>query len=106
MLSFLRTLARAHPSRVVWLRETSAARAQLELLNSYDGDLREDANRLTNRIRALLATYWPALERALGDRLDTIGGTALLTRYPSAPQLRQAGARRLVKLASRYPSRA
>ncbi len=77
----LADVARAHPSRVVWLRETSAARAQLELLNSYDADLREDANRVTNRLRALLATYWPALERALDDRLDTIGGTALLARY-------------------------
>jgi transposase len=69
----------------------------LELLSGYDGDLRGDANRLTNRLRAVLATHWPALERALGDRLDTIGGTALLTRYPGAPQLRHAGARRLVK---------
>jgi len=94
----LADIARAHPNRLVWLRETSAARAQLELLNGYDTDLREDANRLTNRMRALLATYWPALERALGDRLDTIGGTALLRRYPSAPQLRQAGAKRLVAL--------
>jgi hypothetical protein len=40
----------------------------------------------------------PALECALDDRLDTIGGTALLKRYPSAPQLRQAGAKRLVTL--------
>jgi|tagenome__1003787_1003787.scaffolds.fasta_scaffold20869302_2 transposase len=94
----LADIARAHPNRLVWLRETSAARAQLELLNGYDTDLREDANRLTNRMRALLATYWPTLERALGDRLDTIGGTALLRRYPSAPQLRQAGAKRLVAL--------
>jgi transposase len=94
----LADIARAHPARVVWLSETSAARAQLELLSSYDGDLRGDANRLTNRMRALLATYWPALERALADRLDTIGGTALLARYPSSPQLRHAGARRLVKL--------
>lgn len=94
----LADIARAHPNRLVWLRETSAARAQLELLNGYDTDLREDTNRLTNRIRALLATYWPALERALGDRLDTIGGTALLKRYASAPQLRQAGAKRLVAL--------
>src|ERR1700716_2854972 len=94
----LADIARAHPNRLVWLRETSAARAQLELLNGYDTDLREDANRLTNRMRALLATYWPALERALGDRLDTIGGTALLEHYPSAPQLRQAGAKRLATL--------
>ena len=94
----LADVARAHPNRLVWLRETSTSRAQLELLNSYDADLREDANRLTNRMRALLAAYWPALERALADRLDTIGGTTLLTRYPSAPQLRQAGAKRLVSL--------
>jgi transposase len=90
-------IGRAHSGRVVWLQETRSDRAQLELLSSYDGDLRGDANRLTNRLRALLATYWPALERALGDRLDTIGGTALLTRYPGVPQLRHAGARRLVK---------
>ena len=94
----LADIARAHPSRVVWLQETSAARAQLELLSGYDADLRGDANRLTNRLRALLATYWPALERALGDRLDTIGGAALLKRYPGTPQLRQAGAKRLVAL--------
>jgi len=94
----LADIGRAHSGRVVWLQETRSDRAQLELLSSYDGDLRGDANRLTNRLRALLATYWPALERALGDRLDTVGGTALLMRYPSAPQLRHAGARRLVKL--------
>jgi transposase len=91
----LADIARAHPNRMVWLTETSAARAQLELLSSYDSDLRGDANRLTNRLRALLATYWPAFERALGDRLDTIGGTVLLKRYPGAPQVRQAGAKRL-----------
>jgi len=83
---------------VVWLQETSVARAQLELLSGYDADLRGDANRVTNRLRALLATYWPALERALGDRLDTIGGAALLKRYSSSPQLRKAGAKRLVAL--------
>jgi len=94
----LADIGRAHPSRLVWLEETRSDRAQLELLSSYDGDLRGDANRVTNRLRALLATYWPALERALGDRLDTIAGTALLMRYPSAPQLRRAGSRRLVKL--------
>src|SRR6266542_3563209 len=94
----LADVARAHPSRVVWLQETSVARAQLELLSGYDADLRGDANRVTNRVRALLATYWPALERALGDRLDTIGGAALLKRYSSSPQLRKAGAKRLVAL--------
>jgi transposase len=94
----LADVARAHPRRVVWLTETSDARVHLELLSGYDADLRADANRLTNRLRALLATYWPSLERALDDRLDTIGGTVLLKRYPSAPQIRQAGPKRLVAL--------
>jgi hypothetical protein len=90
----LADIGRAHSGRVVWLQETTSDRAELELLNSYDGDLRGDANRLTNRLRALLATYWPALERALGDRLDTIGATALLMRYPGVPQLRHSCAMR------------
>jgi hypothetical protein len=80
----LADVARAHPQRVAWLEETSGARAQLELLSGYDADLRGDANRLTNRLRALLSTYWPAFERALGDRLDTIGGAALLQRLPES----------------------
>jgi len=94
----LADVARAHPNRVVWLRETSAARTQLELLNSYDADLREDAHRLTNRIRALLATYWPAFERAFGDLFHTIRGPDLLQSCSIAPKLRQAGAKRLVTL--------
>jgi hypothetical protein len=65
----LADVARAHPNRVVWLEPTSEALAHLELLCGYDADLRGDANRLTNRLRALLGTHWPALERALGERL-------------------------------------
>jgi hypothetical protein len=61
------------------------------LLCDYDADLRGDANRLTNRLRALLGTHWPALERALGERLDTRGVLALLQQYPSGPALEAAG---------------
>jgi transposase len=87
----LADVARAHPSRIVWLEQTSDALAHLELLCGYDADLRGDANRLTNRLRALLGTYWPALERALGERLDTRGVLALLQQYPSGPALKEAG---------------
>jgi hypothetical protein len=62
---------------------------------SYDADLRSDANRLTNRLRALLGTYWPALERALGERLDTRGVLAVVQKYPSGPALKKAGVARL-----------
>jgi transposase len=87
----LADVARAHPSRVVWLEPTSEALAHLELLCGYDADLRGDANRLTNRLRALLVTHWPALERALGERLDTRGVLTVLQQYPSGPALQAAG---------------
>jgi transposase len=87
----LADVARAHPNRVVWLEPTSEALAQLELLCGYDADLRGDANRLANRLHALLATHWPALERALGERLDSRGVLAILQQYPSGPALKEAG---------------
>jgi len=91
----LAAVARAPPGRIVWLQETADARAQLELLCGYDADLRADANRLGNRLRALLATHWPALERTLDERLDSLGFRAVLQKYPSAPALRRAGAARV-----------
>jgi transposase len=87
----LADVARAHPSRVVWLEPTSEALAHLELLCGYDADLRGDANRLTNRLRALLVTHWPALERALGERLEGRGVLAFLQQYPSGPAIQAAG---------------
>ena len=103
----LADVARAHPRRVVWLEPTDEARARLELLCGYDADLRADANRLTNRLRALLGTHWPALERAHGERLDTRAVLDLLQKYPSGPALARAGAKRvttrLLKQRARQP---
>jgi hypothetical protein len=75
---------------VVWLEPSSEALAHLELLCGYDADLRGDANRLINRVRALLVTHWPALERALDERLDSRGVLAVLQQYPSGPAIRAA----------------
>ncbi len=97
----LADVARAHPSRVVWLEETSDARAQLELLCGHDADLRGDANRLTNRVRGLLATHWPTVERALGERLEPPGVLAIVQRYPSGPALQRLGMKRLATLLQR-----
>lgn len=91
----LADVARAHPARVAWLEPTAEALARLALLCGYDADLRADANRLTNRLRALLGTHWPALERALGERLDSRPMLGLLQRYPSGPALAGAGAKRI-----------
>jgi hypothetical protein len=75
----------------VWLEPSSEALAHLELLCGYDADLRADANRLTNRLRDLLVTHWPALERAFGERLDSRGVLAVLEQYPSGPAIKEAG---------------
>lgn len=91
----LADVARAHPNRVVWLQPTSEALAHLELLCGYDADLRGDANRLTNRLRALLVSHWPALERAFGERLDSRGVLAVVQHYPSGPAIKEAGVERL-----------
>ncbi|MBV9170691.1 MAG: IS110 family transposase [Chloroflexi bacterium] len=87
----LADVARVHPRRVAWLEPTSEALAQLELLCGYDADLRADANRLTNRLRALVASHWPALERAFGERLDSRGVVAVIGQYPSGPAIKAAG---------------
>jgi Transposase len=87
----LADVARAHPTRVVWLEPSSEALAHLELLCGYDADLRADANRITNRLRGLLVAHWPALERAFGDRLDSRGVLAVLQQYPSGPAIKEAG---------------
>jgi transposase len=91
----LADVARAHPTRVVWLEPSSEALAHLELLCGYDADLRADANRLTNRLRALLVTHWPALERAFGERLDSRGVLAVVQQYPSGPAITEAGVEQL-----------
>jgi len=91
----LADVARAHPQRVVWLEPNREALAQLELLCGYDVDLRADANRITNRLRALLVTHWPALERALGDRLDSRGVLAVVEQYPSGPAIKEASVEQL-----------
>ncbi len=91
----LADVARAHPTRVVWLEPSSDALAHLELLCGYDADLCADANRMTNRLRALLVSHWPALERAFGARLDSRGVLAVVQQYPSGPAIKEAGVEQL-----------
>jgi transposase len=91
----LADVARAHSRRVTWLEPSSEALAQLELLCGYDADLRADANRLSNRLRALVATHWPALERAFGERLDSRGVVTVIGQYPSGPAIQAAGVEQL-----------
>jgi transposase len=94
----LADVARAHPGRVVWLEPSSDALAHLELLCGYDADLRANANRVTNRLRALLVAHWPALERAFRERLASRGGLAVVQQYPSGPAIKDAGIEQLTAI--------
>jgi transposase len=91
----LADVARAHPTRVVWLEPSSEALVHLELLCGYDADLRADANRISNRLRALLVSHWPALERAFGERLASRGVLAVLQQYSSGDAIKRAGVEQL-----------
>lgn len=88
-------VARAHPMRIVELTPVPEERATLELLCGADEDLRGDVNRATNRLRQLLTTHWPALERLLGARLASRSICQLLASHPGADPLRQAGRARI-----------
>lgn len=93
-----RGLARRNADRLVWLAVTDELLASLRILNGRDVDLATDANRVTNRCRDALVAVSPALERAVGDRLDKAGVRDLLARYPTPTALRAAGKARVRKL--------
>lgn len=88
-------VARTHPSRIVALTPVPQERARIELLCGRDEDLRADIVRATNRLRQLLTTYWPAYAAALGERLVTKAGLALVARYPDPRRLTRLGVTRL-----------
>jgi transposase len=96
--------ARRNADRLCWLAVTDELLASLRILNGRDVDLATDANRTTNRARDALVAVSPALERAVGDRLDKAGVRDLLARYPTPTALRAAGKARVRKLiAKRSP---
>jgi transposase len=73
--------------------------AELEVLVGFDDDLAGEANRLANRIRGLLVTIHPALEKAFGPRLHHPAALELLITYGGPDGLRAATAERLLATA-------
>ena len=57
----------------------------------HDDDLAGDATRISNRLRGLLTSIHPALERVLGPRLRHPAVLALLQVFGSPAALAQAG---------------
>jgi len=70
---------------------------RLRVLNGFDIDLAGDQTRLSNRLRDALTSISPALERALGARLNQAGVRDLLAAYPTPAGLRAAGRARVTK---------
>lgn len=97
--------ARTHARRLHWLQVSDETLEQLRVLGGYDDDLAHDVTRTTNRLRDMLLSISPALERVLGPRLDHPAARALLARYPTPTALRAAGRRRLAPLAKRHAPR-
>lgn len=101
--------ARSMPHALRALRPDDETTAELAMLAGFDQDLAEQINQTSNRIRGLLTQVHPALERALGPRLQHPAVLDLIERYPSPQAMRSAGRARLKtrlrKLAPRLAER-
>jgi Transposase and inactivated derivatives len=76
------------------LRPGDEITVELKLLTARRGDLVADRTRAINRLRGLLTSIFPALERALDD-LTAVGSLTLLSGYQTPTALRRAGVTRL-----------
>jgi transposase len=83
--------ARSMPHTLRDVRPDDETAAELSLILGFDEDLAAEATRASNRIRALLATIHPSLERVLGPRLAHPAALALLRRHGSPAAIRAAG---------------
>ncbi|MEU5041569.1 IS110 family transposase [Streptomyces griseorubiginosus] len=78
--------ARTMPHLLHSIDPAEGARAELTMVLGYDDDLAQDATRTSNRLRGLLTSIHPTLERVLGPRL----------RHPAV--LAQAGTEQLAQV--------
>lgn len=97
--------ARRNADRLTFLDVGDELLAELAILNGRDVDLAHDTNRACNRLRDALTSISPALERVVGDRLDSPGVRDLLTRYPTPTLLRRAGKARISRTIARRSPR-
>lgn len=97
--------ARTMPHTLRSIHVTDEQVAELSMLCGFDDDLAAQITQVGNRVRGLLTQIHPALERAIGPRLDHPAILDLLQRWPSPAELRAAGekriAMRMLKLAPR-----
>lgn len=88
--------ARTMPHLLHSIDPDESVRAELTMVLGHDDDLAQDATR--NRLRGLLTSIRPALERFLGPRLRHPAVLALLQVYGSPTQLAQAGTEQIAQV--------
>jgi transposase len=81
------------------------ALAELDVLVGFDDDLAGEATRIGNRIRGLLTSVHPALERAIGPRISHPAVLEILSRCGGPTGIRTAGRRRLTTIATAHAPR-
>lgn len=74
--------ARTRRDQIHWLGIDDDLLVQLRVLNGLDVDLAADATRHANRLRDALTSISPALERAVGSKLQHAGVRDLLAKHP------------------------
>lgn len=74
-------------------------------LVSFDDDLAGEATRISNRIRGLLTSIHPALERVLGPRIAHPAVLEILSRCGGPTGIREAGTRKTTTIATKHAPR-
>jgi len=97
--------ARTRRDQIHWLGIDDDLLVQLRVLNGLDVDLAADATRHANRLRDALTSISPALERAIGSKLQHAGVRDLLAKYPTPTALRSAGKTRIRTVVSKRSPR-
>ncbi|WP_406438038.1 IS110 family transposase [Streptomyces sp. NBC_00631] len=90
--------ARTTPHLLHSIDPDESVRAELTMVLGYDDDLAQEATRTSNRLRGLLTSIHPALERVLGSRLRHPAVLALLQTFGSPAQLAQAGTEQITQV--------
>lgn len=97
--------ARTRRDQIHWLGIDDDLLVQLRVLNGLDVDLAADSTRHANRLRDALTSISPAMERAVGTKLQHAGVRDLLAKYPTPTALRAAGKTRIRTLVSKRSPR-
>jgi transposase len=97
--------ARTLPHTLRQISVEDDAVAELDVLIGYDDDLAAEATRISNRIRGLLTSIHPALERVLGPKVSHLAVLEILIRCGGPLGIRVAGRRTLASIATKNAPR-